>query len=153
MPAWTPETVKCLLVAGERGLAAVSELIDKLGSADCEALDDLRYRQILRPLESNNLLAPIPQPGFVLLGGRTFRSHIAEMAAKFNMDVDSLIPEHPHGFPKDSNTVIGHHESIKLPKKHPNMVDFEGSSHLLLVRRITTSPRTKPWTISQDICF
>lgn len=132
LETWVPESVVSVLQAGDAGMDRIRRLVEVFKSADYGALDDLRFRKILSPLASLNILSPIPRPNWILLGGRTFRAHVEEMSVKFNVDVNTLIPEFPHGFPKDPNTVIGHKESIKLPENHPNMVDYEGELAIVI---------------------
>ena len=132
MPTWVPESVTCVLAAGAFGEKCLTDLTTRIDAADSASRDQLLYLGILPPFDDTTLLPPIPKPGCILLGGLAYRAHIAEMAAKFNMDVDSLIPEAPNGFFQSPNALVGHGGNIILPEAHSTMVDFEGELALVV---------------------
>jgi 2-keto-4-pentenoate hydratase/2-oxohepta-3-ene-1,7-dioic acid hydratase in catechol pathway len=82
----------------------------------------LRELGALMTLKDASLLAPFPKPGIIYSVGGNYKSHIAEVNRKTGANFQLT---NPIGFIKNSNAVIGPGAPIVLPKKHPNMVDFE----------------------------
>lgn len=130
--SWSPESVTDILNADEFGHSTLIALTERFNLADSSTIAELRQLAILRVIDDTDLMSPIPKPGCILLGGLAYRAHIAEMAAKFSMDVESLIPEEPQGFFQSPNALVGHRGSIVLPESHSTMVDFEGELALVV---------------------
>lgn len=117
MAALCPSSVRGVIAAGPAALDLLRRLADQVAGEPALA-DRLRELGALLPRESARLDAPIPDPGFILACGRNYRAHVEEFNA--NMDFG-----YPTGFAKSVRAVIGPGEAIRLPREHPDMVDWE----------------------------
>jgi len=112
-----PHSVRGLLEGGEEMLAQARRVIDQVASG--AALGErLRDSGALIARDRARLLAPIPDPGFILSCGMNYHAHLREMK--------SAVPATPASFAKSAAAIIGPGAPIRLPKSHPNMVDWEG---------------------------
>ncbi|HUB94814.1 MAG TPA: fumarylacetoacetate hydrolase family protein [Stellaceae bacterium] len=112
-----PASLRGILECGDEGLAQVRRVMDQVAGNDALA-DWLRESGALLPREKAKLLAPIPNPGFVLSAGMNYHAHLKEMK--------SPPPETPAHFAKNVAAIIGTGAAIRLPASNPNMVDWEG---------------------------
>jgi acylpyruvate hydrolase len=78
------------------------------------------------PLSDVELLAPIQRPGKVVCVGLNYRSHLAE--------IGEPAPEYPILFHKAATSLIGHRQSIVLPRIS-RQVDYEGELAVVIGRR------------------
>jgi acylpyruvate hydrolase len=101
--------------AARRALRVVEERQEK---NDAEGL--------CHPLEEVVLLAPIPRPGKIVCVGLNYRSHLAE--------IGEPTPEFPILFTKPATSLIGHRQSIVLPRVS-RQVDYEGELAVVIGRR------------------
>jgi acylpyruvate hydrolase len=116
MAGLCPSSVRQIIAAGADALDLLRRLTERAGEGS--AADRLRELGALVPRAGAALDAPIPDPGFILACGRNYRAHVAE----FNSNMDFGFPT---GFSKSVRAVIGPNEAIRLPRKHPDMVDWE----------------------------
>jgi len=112
-----PPSVRGILEGGEEMLAQVRRAADQVaGSAPLA--ERLREGGALLARDRARLLAPIPDPGFILSCGMNYHAHLREMK--------SAVPDAPVAFAKSAAAIIGPGAAIRLPKANPNMVDWEG---------------------------
>jgi acylpyruvate hydrolase len=78
------------------------------------------------PLAEVELLAPVQRPGKVVCVGLNYRSHLAE--------IGEPTPEYPILFHKAATSLIGHRQSIVLPRVS-RQVDYEGELAVVIGRR------------------
>ena len=78
---------------------------------------------LTRPLDSVTLLAPIPRPPKIMMGGRNYLKHIDELREKTGEDIP--IPPFPRIFSKYHTSVVGPGMPVIYPKLS-KMLDFEG---------------------------
>ena len=112
-----PPSVRGLLEGGEEMLAQVRRAADQVASNTALA-ERLRDGGALLARERARLLAPIPDPGFILSCGMNYHAHLREMK--------SAVPDAPVAFAKSAAAIVGPGAAIRLPKAHPSMVDWEG---------------------------
>ena len=122
-------SVDSLLAGGNQSMGVVQRLLDELSSGTGSLLIQLRERGALSTFAAAHLLSPLPRPTLILAGGRAYRTHLTEMQGS-----KTLMPEHPHAFLKNGNTVIGPGEAIRLPSQCPDMVDYEGEFSIVVGR-------------------
>lgn len=117
--------VRDVISLGDDWEALVTQLADRAlasGQADAVlALDGVR------------LLAPLGTRSLILGSGGNFRTHRKEMATGAGTPLPP--PEHPRGFIKNSASVIGAKEGIRIPRSCPDMVDYEGEVGVVIARR------------------
>jgi acylpyruvate hydrolase len=78
------------------------------------------------PLQSCDLLSPVPRPGKILMGGRNYLRHLDELRKEGASRAEKIItPPMPHIFAKYHNSVTGHGKSIVYPKI-VKQLDLEG---------------------------
>ncbi len=105
---------------------------------DPEALDDLRRRaEVLEgaaglPLDSVELVAPVPFPGKIVCVGLNYRAHAAEGGRP--------LPTRPLLFSKFANTVIGDGEPIVCPEG-THALDLEVELGVVIGTRARRVPR------------
>ena len=63
--------------------------------------------------EDTELLAPIPNPWMVFSVGMNYGRHLAEMS-------NTPPPEHPSGFIKTRDSLLGSGKAIKVPPQCPD---------------------------------
>jgi 2-keto-4-pentenoate hydratase/2-oxohepta-3-ene-1,7-dioic acid hydratase in catechol pathway len=112
-----PPSVRGILEGGEEMLAQVRRAADQVASNTALA-ERLRDGGALLARERARLLAPIPDPGFILSCGMNYHAHLREMK--------SAVPDAPVAFAKSAAAIVGPGAAIRLPKAHPSMVDWEG---------------------------
>ena len=81
------------------------------------------------PLESVTLLAPIPRPPKIMMGGRNYIKHINELREKTGEDIP--VPPFPRIFSKYHTSVVGPGMPVIYPKLS-KMVDFEGELTIVI---------------------
>ena len=64
------------------------------------------------------LMAPVPDPSFILAQGLAYRKHLDEMGVP--------LPKEPAALIKVPSSLTGHNQPIVLPPDNPDMVDYEG---------------------------
>ena len=89
---------------------------------DLDALDTSKRV----PLDSVQLIAPVPRPPKFLAIGLNYAAHVAESGMK--------PPEHQLWFNKQSTCVVGPGDAIEIPMAS-TMVDYEGELALVIGRR------------------
>jgi 2-keto-4-pentenoate hydratase/2-oxohepta-3-ene-1,7-dioic acid hydratase in catechol pathway len=129
-----PATMLEFLSQGEPALAAMATQIE--------------HRQYRIPLAEVELLAPVPKPGKYLAIGLNYAEHIEETKVER--------PEYPLFFNKQNSCVIGHNQSILLPKVS-DKVDYEGELAFVIGKRCRHVPVEKArqviagFTIANDV--
>jgi 2-keto-4-pentenoate hydratase/2-oxohepta-3-ene-1,7-dioic acid hydratase in catechol pathway len=112
-----PRSVRGILEAGDEALALLRRVVDLVGGTSSLA-DRLKESGALLPSGQAKLLAPIPDPGFVLSCGMNYHAHLKEMK--------SDTPKTPAHFAKNVAAIVGPGAAIRLPPSNPDMVDWEG---------------------------
>jgi acylpyruvate hydrolase len=82
--------------------------------------------ELCHSLADVEVLPPIRRPGKVICVGLNYRSHLAE--------IGEPVPEFPILFLKPSSSLIGHRQSIVLPRVS-QQVDYEGELAVVIGRR------------------
>jgi acylpyruvate hydrolase len=78
------------------------------------------------PLQSADLLAPVPRPGKILMGGRNYLRHLDELRKEGSTRGEKIItPPMPHIFAKYHNAVTGPGKPVIYPKI-VKQLDLEG---------------------------
>jgi 2-keto-4-pentenoate hydratase/2-oxohepta-3-ene-1,7-dioic acid hydratase in catechol pathway len=73
------------------------------------------------PIDSVNLLAPIPRPEKnIFCVGKNYEEHAIEMGSAAD------IPEHPMVFTKAPTSVVGHNAQVLAHSEITNQLDYEG---------------------------
>jgi acylpyruvate hydrolase len=121
-----PHSVRGILEGGGEALALVRRIADRVG-ANARLAARLRESRALVARAETRLLAPIPDPGFVLSCGLNYHAHLKEMKTP--------VPETPAHFAKSAAAIIGPGAAIRLPASNPDMVDWEGEFCAVIGRR------------------
>ncbi len=125
-----PDAMPALLALGDDGLDAVSRVLDTVNISREEEAARLRQSGALKPAKDVPLLAPNPRPGIVLSHGRAYHSHLKEMSK----GEKPKVTEEPRAFLKNTNAITGPDAPIILPRRFPDMVDFEGEFSIVFGR-------------------
>ncbi len=102
----------------------------------------------LLPESDVTLLAPVPRPGKILCLGHNYHGHIGIGRTE--------APEYPTIFSKTPNTVIGHGESIVIPRV-TGQVDFEAELAVVIgtsgryIREADAMRHVAGYTICNDV--
>jgi acylpyruvate hydrolase len=126
-----PESMPVLLANGDEGLDLIRRLLDTVSRNRDDETARLRKSGALKPANEARLLAPNPRPGIVLSHGRAYHSHLKEMAKG---QEKPKITEEPRAFLKNTNAITGPDSPIVLPRRFPDMVDFEGEFSVVFGR-------------------
>jgi acylpyruvate hydrolase len=118
---WIPHSVLAILEGGPEALAVVDRFIKTIEDASGTVKDSLRERRALTPASQTAFQAPIPRPRIVFSTGRSYLSHDEEMMRAGAL---ASVPP-PPGFFKNANAIIGNGQPIVLPRRAPDMVDWE----------------------------
>jgi acylpyruvate hydrolase len=111
-----------LLRGGEASMAAARRALRFAeGQGTTSRAEGLCYR-----LGDVELLGPVQRPGKVVCVGLNYRSHLAE--------IGDPTPEYPIPFHKAATSIIGHGQSIVLPRVS-RQVDYEGELAVVIGRR------------------
>lgn len=107
--------------------------------ANKEVQDELRVQGALTAMSSDDLGAPLPDPGIIIAAGMNYRDHLEEMGAE--------PPEHPYTFTKARSSLTGT-GPILLPTDHDQMVDWEAELAVVIGR---TCHRVSPQEVENYI--
>jgi acylpyruvate hydrolase len=117
-----PPDLQEFLDGGETSMAAARRAMDHVERRHLEGeRDDLSH-----PIADVRLLPPVRRPGKVIGVGLNYRSHLAEICEPS--------PEYPILFNKAPTSLIGHEQSIVLPRIS-RQVDYEGELAVVIGRR------------------
>jgi len=116
-----PPTVLELLQADDAARAAAAKAI----SFAAENLSALSAVGLAYAEDNVTFLPPIPRPGKIVCLGLNYRAHVEETGRD--------APPYPVLFAKFANTLIGHRQSIVLPKVSTK-VDFEAELAVVIGR-------------------
>lgn len=118
-------------VAVAAGLPALRDVRDVLllgddwrATADQLAAEAAIKQEYIMDVADLTLLAPVGTRSLLLCSGGNFLSHRKEMTAASGSSFKPA--EQPRGFIKNCAAVIGERETIRLPRRYPDMVDYEG---------------------------
>jgi len=120
-----PRTMSELLAGGPDLLAAL---------ATASAADPTRIDRTGSPLETTELLGPVPRPGKIVAIGRNYREHVDEQGGE--------APPAPLIFAKWPSSVIGHRAEIRWDPALATQVDYEAELAVVIgrtARRIAES--------------
>jgi acylpyruvate hydrolase len=117
-----PPDLQDLLNGGATSMAAAKRA---LAYAD-QCRPNGGAKVFFHPLADVELLPPIRRPGKLIGVGLNYRSHLAE--------IDEPAPEYPVLFSKAPTSLIGHEQSIVLPRVS-EQVDYEGELAVVIGRR------------------
>jgi acylpyruvate hydrolase len=117
-----PNELLALLRGGEASMAAAR---CALKFAKEQGAAELR-EGLCFDLTDIELLAPVQRPGKIVCVGLNYRSHLAEIGER--------TPEYPILFHKAATSLIGHRQSIVLPRIS-KQVDYEGELAMVIGRR------------------
>ncbi len=124
--ARVPPDMIDLLKGGETSLRAAKESLDFVRSQLKGKDNALKQQGIVYAFESVTLLQPVLRPGKVICLGLNYRDHAAEAGM--------AIPEYPVLFHKVAGSLIGHNQSIVIPRTS-SKIDFEGELTIIIGRR------------------
>ena len=116
-----------LLRGGETSMAAARsalQFVEEQGLAN-------QLEGLCHALPGVELLAPILRPGKIVCVGLNYHSHLAE--------IGEPVPEYPILFHKAATSLIGHRQSIVLPRVS-RQVDYEGELAVVIGRRAKYVP-------------
>lgn len=140
-----PESIKAMIVGGDPARDIVADIV----TAAEGQLQTLREGGVLIAYDDTQLLAPIPDPSFILSVGMNYHDHLAEMK--------TAAPDAPSSFTKHPGSVIGPGSPIVLPASHGDMVDFEGEITFVFGRECYNATEAEAWdyvaglTIANDV--
>jgi 2-keto-4-pentenoate hydratase/2-oxohepta-3-ene-1,7-dioic acid hydratase in catechol pathway len=120
-----PRTMSELLAGGPDLLAAL---------ATASTADPTRIDRTGTPLETTELLGPVPRPGKIVAIGRNYREHVDEQGGD--------APPAPLIFAKWPSSVIGHRAEIRWDPALATQVDYEAELAVVIgrpARRIAES--------------
>lgn len=129
-----PQTVLAFLEGGAVAHAAGQQVIDFARDQQ----DALRQGDALFAANTITFHPPIARPGKIICVGMNYRKHIAEMGRE--------VPPYPVIFAKFPNTLIGHGQSIKVPKVS-HMVDYEAELAFVIGRTAKDIPAEKAFDV------
>jgi len=129
----TPDGREVTPLAVASGATGVLELIERM--AQGEGLP--REAGPRLPLDAVTLAAPIPQPRRNLFcAGRNYRSHAAELATTVFRESLPAEDKWPILFTKFPETVIGPHDTVRLPDPAISaQIDYESELAVIIGRR------------------
>ncbi len=110
---WRPASVREILERGDDGLEAVR----RIGGAAEAAMEECAGS--LTAFADTALLPPIPNPWLIFSVGMNYGRHLAEMS-------NTPAPEHPAGFIKTRDSLLGSGKAITVPPQCPDWIDYEG---------------------------
>lgn len=99
-----------------------------------DSLSDLHTGEAVGPLDRLTLLPPIPAPGKIICVGLNYRSHAAEAGLE--------APDRPILFAKLTSSLIGHNQSIRLPRISSE-IDYEAELAVVIGRRVRGAIRSR----------
>lgn len=108
-----PSDMAAFLALGEPAMDSVREVVRKFREGD-QTITAI-------PLDSVELLAPIPRPPKIMMGGRNYLRHIEELRQVGEIP----IPPFPRIFSKYHTAIVGPGKPVIYPELS-KMVDFEG---------------------------
>jgi acylpyruvate hydrolase len=108
------KSVRTILTLGL--LPVIQDLVARVES-DPMLIERLKAADTILPA-SSPLMAPIPDPSFILAQGLAYRKHLEEMNVP--------LPKEPASLIKLPSSLTGSGRPILLPSGHPNKVDYEG---------------------------
>jgi acylpyruvate hydrolase len=114
-----PGSVRGILEEGDRALAIVKAIRDRLLNGAAPLREQLRAIKALVPAAKATLLAPVPDPGMILGAGLNYHGHLKEMK-------NTPVPQKPASLYKSPAAVIGPDAPIIPPVEWADMVDYEG---------------------------
>ncbi|MFI0369942.1 fumarylacetoacetate hydrolase family protein [Actinomadura sp. 1N219] len=123
---WVPPSVRGILEGGDEALGLLRKIVDSVESDDAE-LARLREKGAVTPYGVTPLRAAVPDPALVLSTGMNYRTHLQEMR-------NVPAPRLPYVFVKVLETLTGHCRPIVLPRRFPDMVDWEGELTVVIGR-------------------
>ena len=110
-----PSDMAAFLAQGKSVMDRAKEAVQQFENGDTGA--------VTVPLDRVTLLAPIPRPPKIMMGGRNYLKHIDELRAKTGEDIP--VPPFPRIFSKYHTSITGPGMPVIYPKLS-KMVDFEG---------------------------
>jgi acylpyruvate hydrolase len=116
-----PSDLLGLLRGGEKSMVAARRAVQFVEERG--AMDD--GTDLCHPLSEVELQAPIQRPGKIVCVGLNYRSHLAE--------IGDPVPEYPILFLKPATSIIGHEQSIVLPRVSQQL-DYEGELAVVIGR-------------------
>ena len=124
-------------ILGSGAPATLRELI----GAGPDVLDTLRRKQSgslnSLPEQSVRLMAPIGGDALLLCAGMNYRSHLEEMGDE--------LPEKAAWFIKNSRSIAGPGDAIRLPSSAPDAVDWEGEVVIVFGRECFEADAEDAW--------
>jgi acylpyruvate hydrolase len=117
-----PSDLQELLHGGTESLAAARRTLSYLAGGDLEGHGD----DVFHSLADVDFLPPVRRPGKVVCVGLNYHSHLAE--------IGEPVPEYPILFTKPASALVGHRQSIVLPRIS-EQVDYEGELAVVIGRR------------------
>ncbi len=118
-----------LIAAGPAAIEKMKRHVDNVRQLLDTKSSELIETGALLPLDAVELCAPIQRARIILSTGRAYRKHVIEM-----MGEGAPMPSEPSGFLKNANSVIASGDQIILPRRCPDMVDFEGEFAIVIGR-------------------
>lgn len=113
-PEPLPKDMVAFLALGEPALNRAREIVRRFEKGN--------PTDAVIPLKSVELLAPIPHPPKIIMGGRNYLDHIQEMQDR---GLKIPVPPFPHTFCKYHTCVVGPGKPVIYPKIS-KVLDFEG---------------------------
>ena len=141
---WRPASVREILERGDDGLEAVR----RIGGAAEAAMEECAGS--LTAFADTTLLPPIPNPWLIFSVGMNYGRHLAEMS-------NTPAPEHPAGFIKTRDSLLGSGKAITVPPQCPDWIDYEGEFCFVFGRECHTVSEDEAmdyvagYTIANDV--
>ena len=116
------------LAQGAPAMARAREAIERYSSQG-------HGDEVAVPLAQANLMAPVPRPGKIMMGGRNYLKHLDELRKEGASREEKIItPPLPHIFAKYADSVTGPGHPVVYPPM-VKQLDFEGELTAVIGRR------------------
>lgn len=123
LPGDDTVTVARILDFDAAGGNQARAILTAVERADAATLARLREGGALLAFGAVTLAAPLPHPTTLFSHGQAYHSH----ARDWDADARAAQPKHPPvGFLKAVSSITGSGSAIHLPRRAPDMVDYEG---------------------------
>lgn len=113
-PGAIPTDMAAFLAGGEPAMQKARQAFDRYGQGK---VDDAA-----QPLSAVKLMAPVPRPPKIIMGGRNYVRHVDELQ---QTDASIRVPPFPRIFSKYHTAIVGPGDAVVRPKLD-KLLDFEG---------------------------
>lgn len=125
--AGIPDDMTAFLTLGDSAMQRVKDAVAKFEKGELKAATV--------PFAKADVLAPVPRPGKILMGGRNYLRHLDELRKEGATRGEKIItPPMPHIFAKYHDSVTGPNKPVIYPKI-VKQLDIEGELTVVIGKR------------------